>query len=132
MRSPAAHAAGTICSMLTPPMHSCPWSAHDVLSTASTAVPATERISGNLLRALKPALAVRAGHAGSRVGWAIVADPEVARRMRRYIMLASMWSYENQLRGAVLLEHVLATQGGLPVHATGQAAACAGCRWALE
>lgn len=64
---------------------------------------------------LVPDLASHAGHAGSRVGWAIVADPEVARRMRRYIVLASMWSYENQLRGATLLEHVLATRGASPV-----------------
>ena len=52
-----------------------------------------------------------AGHAGSRIGWALVADPAVAERMRRFILLQSMWSYENQLRGALVLEHVLATKG---------------------
>jgi hypothetical protein len=31
--------------------------------------------------------------------------------MRRFILLQSMWSYENQLRGALVLEHVLATKG---------------------
>ena len=50
------------------------------------------------------------------MGWAIVADPEVAKRMRRYLVLASMWSYENQLRAATLLEHVLATHGALLLH----------------
>ncbi len=40
-----------------------------------------------------------------------MADPAVAERMRRFILLQSMWSYENQLRGALVLEHVLATKG---------------------
>ena len=53
-----------------------------------------------------------AGHAGSRVGWALVADPALAERMRRFIELQSLWSYENQLRAALLLEHVLDTKGG--------------------
>ncbi|GAY36290.1 hypothetical protein WN943_020459 [Citrus x changshan-huyou] len=44
------------------------------------------------------------GHAGSRIGWALVKDTEVARKMTRFIELGSIGvSKESQLRAAKIL-----------------------------
>lgn len=55
-----------------------------------------------------------AGHAGTRVGWAVVADKEVADRMNEYIGWTTNWAFDNQRRAALILEHVLATEGVTP------------------
>ncbi|GKV14561.1 hypothetical protein SLEP1_g25417 [Rubroshorea leprosula] len=45
------------------------------------------------------------GHAGSRIGWAIVKDEQVARRMTKFMELSSIGvSKESQLRAAKILE----------------------------
>ncbi|GKV22947.1 hypothetical protein SLEP1_g32751 [Rubroshorea leprosula] len=45
------------------------------------------------------------GHAGSRIGWAIVKDERIARRMTKFIELSSIGvSKESQLRAAKILE----------------------------
>ena len=44
----------------------------------------------------------------AHVGFLHAAFPQL---LRRFILLQSMWIYENQLRGALVLEHVLATKG---------------------
>ncbi|KAJ7943683.1 Tryptophan aminotransferase-related protein [Quillaja saponaria] len=47
------------------------------------------------------------GHAGSRIGWAIVKDKEVARKMTRFIQMSSIGvSRESQRRAAKLMEVV--------------------------
>ncbi|KAK9816534.1 hypothetical protein WJX72_001636 [[Myrmecia] bisecta] len=51
------------------------------------------------------------GHAGSRVGWAIVTDPNVAERMRAFCTAAGGIVNENQLRAISVLEHTISTQG---------------------
>ena len=52
-----------------------------------------------------------AGHAGSRIGWAIVGDPAVAMKMRELAMIMGGMPAENQARAANVLEYVLSTQG---------------------
>ncbi|KAM7269624.1 hypothetical protein ACFE04_025121 [Oxalis oulophora] len=45
------------------------------------------------------------GHAGSRIGWAIIKDDEVARKMVKFITISSIGvSKESQLRAAKILE----------------------------
>ena len=53
-----------------------------------------------------------AGHAGSRMGWALVGDPAVAKLMRSYLQLHGGLPSESQARAAALLEYVLSTRGG--------------------
>lgn len=55
---------------------------------------------------------VQAGHAGSRIGWAIVGDAEVANNMRAWVSMGQI-SVESQARAALLLEHVVGNQGVL-------------------
>ena len=49
------------------------------------------------------------GHAGSRVGWALVKDPEMAARIKRK---AGSLSHDAQLRAATLLQYTVAQRGG--------------------
>ena len=49
------------------------------------------------------------GHAGSRVGWALVKDPELAARIRRK---TGSLSHDAQLRAATLLQYTVAQRGG--------------------
>ena len=49
------------------------------------------------------------GHAGSRVGWALVKDPALAQRIKRY---TGSLSHDAQLRAATLLQYLVAQQGG--------------------
>lgn len=47
------------------------------------------------------------GHAGTRIGWALVKDPEVARRMTKFIELNTIGvSKDSQLRAAKILQVV--------------------------
>ncbi|XP_058088261.1 tryptophan aminotransferase-related protein 2-like [Magnolia sinica] len=47
------------------------------------------------------------GHAGTRIGWALVKDPEVARRMTKYVELNTIGvSKDSQLRAAKILRAV--------------------------
>lgn len=59
-----------------------------------------------------------AGHAGSRLGWAVVADSGVAEKMLQYLESTTQFAFESQYRGTLVLEHLLATAGGraLPTH----------------
>ena len=54
-----------------------------------------------------------AGHAGSRIGWAIVGNPVVAQTMRTWIAYNGQIAVESQARAAGLLEHVIGTHGEL-------------------
>ena len=56
-----------------------------------------------------------AGHAGSRIGWAIVSDDALAAKM--VALAQGPMSYESQARATVLIEQILGTQGMLPVSA---------------
>ena len=52
------------------------------------------------------------GHAGTRLGWAITKDAEVARRMAEFIkMTTNSLSREVQLRANALLTHIVKTDG---------------------
>ena len=53
-----------------------------------------------------------AGHAGSRIGWALVGDPALAQLMRTYLQVHGGLPSESQARAAALLEYVLSTRGG--------------------
>lgn len=53
-----------------------------------------------------------AGHAGSRIGWALVGDKAVADLMRDYLQLHGGVPAESQARAANDLEFVLSTRGG--------------------
>ena len=58
------------------------------------------------------------GHASTRIGWAVVSDPAVAARMRKYVGTTTFGSpRENQLRAIAALEHVIATRGRIFTHA---------------
>ena len=50
-----------------------------------------------------------AGHASSRIGWAIVSDAKLAEALRRPTI--NVMSIESQIRATVILEHILGTQG---------------------
>lgn len=49
--------------------------------------------------------------AGSRIGWAIVNNPAIARLMQAHIYMTSSIAQETQLRATHLLQHVLADGG---------------------
>ena len=49
------------------------------------------------------------GHAGSRVGWALVKDPDLAARIKRK---TGSLSHDAQLRAATLLQYAVTTRGG--------------------
>eukprot|EP00884_Botryococcus_braunii_P004197 jgi/Botrbrau1/13779/Bobra.0056s0031.1 len=53
------------------------------------------------------------GHAGSRMGWAVVEDAGVAERMMEFIGYTTNFAFDSQYRAAVMLEHVLATNGSI-------------------
>ncbi|WOG89189.1 hypothetical protein DCAR_0208425 [Daucus carota subsp. sativus] len=45
------------------------------------------------------------GHAGTRIGWALVKDPEIAKKMTRYIEISTIGvSKDSQLRAAKILQ----------------------------
>ena len=49
------------------------------------------------------------GHDGSRVGWALVKDPEMAAQIKRK---TGSLSHDAQLRAATLLQYTVAQRGG--------------------
>lgn len=59
------------------------------------------------------------GHAGSRIGWAWVKDPEIAQYMRDFINLLNHGvPHESQIRASFLLKHLMKKKGGLIEWAT--------------
>lgn len=52
-----------------------------------------------------------AGHASTRIGWAIVEDAKVAQAMRNWIWMNGIVAIEGQAKAAGLLEFVTSTQG---------------------
>ena len=60
------------------------------------------------------------GHASTRIGWAIVSDARVARRMEEWMITATLGvPRENQLRALATLEHVNAHHAEILDHARG-------------
>ncbi|DBA90224.1 TPA: hypothetical protein ACH3X1_003522 [Trebouxia sp. C0004] len=53
------------------------------------------------------------GHAGSRIGWAIVGDESIAALMSDHVARASGYVQENQLRATHLLQYVLGDNGSV-------------------
>lgn len=53
------------------------------------------------------------GHAGSRIGWAIVGDESIAALMSDHVARASGYVQENQLRATHLLQYVLGDYGSM-------------------
>ena len=54
------------------------------------------------------------GHAGTRIGWALVKDAEVAAKMAARVHATGRISHDAMLRGATLLNH-LVESGGSPL-----------------
>lgn len=53
------------------------------------------------------------GHAGSRIGWAVVKDEALAERLARHVEVDHWIVVENQLRAIAVLQYVLGTQGDI-------------------
>jgi L-tryptophan--pyruvate aminotransferase len=55
------------------------------------------------------------GHAGTRIGWALVKNQTVASKMARYIHARGRVSHDGMLRASKLLQHMITTAGA-PLH----------------
>jgi aspartate/methionine/tyrosine aminotransferase len=52
------------------------------------------------------------GHGGTRIGWALVKDADVAAKMADYVHATGRISHDAMLRGATVLNHVVESSGG--------------------
>ena len=77
-----------------------------------TLSPGVAKVSKDLRAVKCEARPCLAGHAGSRIGWALVGDKAVADLMRDYLQLHGGVPAESQARAANDLEFVLSTRGG--------------------